>query len=124
MTYYVSTTTGALDVLPSVARSAGSYISDYMPGSMQGAAVLVLVNVTEVSGKPDLTIQVQSSLDGSTWTDVASAVAKRGAVDSFVLNHKFVKVGGQSGEDVRVVATVGGSSTPTVTFDVSILAFG
>lgn len=113
------------DVLSPASRGAGSYTSDPLAGTPQGSVILVPVNITAISGKPRLTIQLQSSTNnGSTWADVASAVVTKDALTSFTLNHKFQVVAGQSGEWVRVVATVDGSSTPTVTFDVSILAWG
>lgn len=88
------------------------------PGS--AADVVVLVHVTAVSGtSPTVAVTVEQSADGNgSWTAVTGgAVATISAAGSGIANAAVTQ------PYLRVVATVGGSATPTVTGRVALIVF-
>jgi hypothetical protein len=89
-----------------------------VPGSV--ADVVVMVHVSAVSGTtPTLNVTLEQSADGSTgWTAVTGgAVTQLTAAGSALANAAVTQ------PYIRVVATVGGTASPTVTGRVALLAF-
>lgn len=105
--------TGAL---PSGANNSPAYVLGNGSGSF-----FVGVHTTAVSGtSPTLTVKVQDSPDGTTWTDISGL-----ATSALSTANVFATVFGHSpNKFVRVVGTVGGSATPTVTATVTLAGFG
>jgi hypothetical protein len=111
------------DLLTLETRGLGTYTSEllYDPtGSFSAVtAVELLVYVNGVSGSsPTLDCSLESSSDdGSTWTAIpGSSITQLSAAGSAVANANV-----SSGASIRATSTVGGSSTPTVTYRVTAL---
>ena len=84
------------------------------------ADLLVMIHVTALTGTgPTLLVQIQQSADGSTgWTTITGAdSASITAVGNSVTNARLTM------PYVRVIATVGGTATPTVTARVAVMVF-
>lgn len=82
------------------------------------ADILVLVQVTAVAGtSPTLTVSVEQSVDGVTWTAIpASAAPVMSTLGNTVCNAAVPQ------QFARVVATIGGT-TPSFTFRASAMVF-
>lgn len=81
--------------------------------------VLVGIHMTANSGtSPTLTVKLQDSADASSWTDLAGATTA-----ALTPTGNAVLYGRSPKAFVRVVATVGGSATPTVTATISAHVF-
>jgi len=82
-----------------------------------GATVLdIYLSVTAVSGtSPTLDAVIWSSADGTVWISHTAFTQATGATTALKSLANF-------GRFIRVVATIGGSSTPTVTFTLKAVA--
>jgi hypothetical protein len=106
----------APDSFALVARSTGTYTSEpiFDPHGdfslVRG--VQLLVYTSEISGSPTLGCALESSPDQVTWTLIAgSDMAPMSDVGNASVN---VAVSGS--DYIRVVSTVGGTGTPSITY--------
>lgn len=108
-------------VLPVVAaRTAGAYASGPIANAGAASGVLMLVAASAVSGTTQtLDAVLQTSPDGTTWTSrTATAIAQLTAPGNALSMGDVTPY-----EYVQVLATVGGTGTPTVTFSVAVILF-
>lgn len=108
------------DVPLSGVLSAGANTSSPVSAPGGAADVLVMVHVSAVSGtSPTLNVTLEQSADGSSgWTAVTGGVvAQLTAAGSGMANAAVTQ------SYIRVVATVGGTATPTVTGRVALVVF-
>ena len=96
-----------------------------LPAGVKGdAAVLVNQDGDTAGTGSSVSLQVQSSPDGSTWTNVGAAVA--GAVTGTPFRGLIpFDSGSVTGNEIRVVATVtaGSGSTPSYKTSLALLAW-
>lgn len=106
------------DVALSGALGAGTHNSPALGAPGAVADVLLMVHVTAASGtSPTLTVSVQESADGVTWTAVpGGAAAALTAAGSATANVAVTQA------FARVSAVIGGT-TPSFTFRASVLVF-
>lgn len=104
-------------VLTGSSAGAGTYTSGTLPTGY-AADVLLMIHVTTATGTGhSLTVSLEESNDGSTWTAVPqSAAAALTAPGSALSNSRTTK------QLVRVTATIVGT-TPVFTYRVAALAF-
>lgn len=104
-------------VLPSAARGAGTHASGPITNPGGTSNVVALVHCTAVSGtSPTLDVVLQTSPDGSTWTSVASSATTQLTAAGNAMSNALV-----DDDYIQVLATVGGSATPTATCRVAVL---
>lgn len=105
--------------LPLVAaRPAGTYASGPIanPGAISNAVAWVYVSAVGGGGTHLLDVTFQTSPDNSTWTSVTGGgITQMSAVGSAVC------YAGIADMYVQVLATVSGTSAPTVTFKVDVM---
>jgi hypothetical protein len=109
------------DVVLAGVLGAGANNSSAISFGPGVADVLALVHVTAVSGTtPSMIVTLQQSADGATgWaTVVGSDSPAFTAAGNGVINARLTQ------PYARVVATVGGTATPTVTGRVAVMVFG
>jgi hypothetical protein len=98
-------------------RAAGTYSSGPIanPGAISNVGLWVFASA--VGGTTQtLDVVIQTSPDGSTWTSLtSSAITQMTAIGSAQSN-AYVPA-----EYIQVLATVGGTGSPTVTFRVEVL---
>jgi hypothetical protein len=96
-----------------------------LPAGVKGdAAVLVNQDGDTAGTGSSVSFQVQSSPDGSTWTNVGAAVA--GAITGTAFRGLIpFDAGSVTGSSIRVVATVtaGSGSTPSYKTSLALLAW-
>jgi hypothetical protein len=104
--------------LPIQTQAAGIFASGPLIEAGQANWVVVYVNVSAATGTTHtLDVKIQSSNDGSTWTDVPG-----GAITQITGTANSAIAAAPPNDDyVQVVATVGGTGSPTVTFGVAVL---
>lgn len=96
-----------------------------LPAGVKGdAAVLVNMDGDTAGTGSSASLQVQSSPDGSTWTNVGAAVAAASTGTAFRGLIPFDS-GDVTGKEIRVVATVaaGSGSTPSYKTSLALLAW-
>ncbi|MGH3985876.1 MAG: hypothetical protein ACRDTZ_00980 [Pseudonocardiaceae bacterium] len=104
-------------VLPSAARGSGTHASGPIANSGATSNVVVLVHCTAVSGtSPTLNVVLQSSNDGSSWSSVASSATTQLTAAGNAMSNALV-----DDDYIQVLATVGGTDTPTATCRVAVL---
>lgn len=97
-------------------RAAGTFSTGPVSNPGTANVVVALIYVTAVSGDTHtLDLVIQTSPDNSTWTTVATATQMT-AAGSQMLN---AYIG--TDEYGQIVATVAGTNTPLVTFDLAAL---
>jgi hypothetical protein len=102
--------------IPLAQQSAGTYSTGPVSSPGNANNVVALIFVSAVSGATHtLDVAIQTSPDNSTWTTVASATQMTAAGQQLVTAY----IG--SDEYGQIVATVAGTSTPTVTFNLAAL---
>lgn len=107
------------DVALSGTLSSGANTSAPLAAPGAASDVLVMVHVTAVSGtSPTLNVTLEQSNDGSSWTAVPGSAAPQMIAVGSVMSNAAV-----TGQFVRVVATVGGTATPTFTGRVAVLTY-
>ena len=112
-------------VLSSASRGAGTGLSNYINASSYEYA-MIAVYITAKGGSPTLDISMQCSpvdpaADNTQWR----TVYVEPQITNADIGSTFPKIfGGHRQEDftgwLRVVYTVGGSSTPTLTFSLNL----
>lgn len=103
-------------VLDIAARGAGAYPTGPISNPGYANTILVLVYASGTTGTTaTLDVAIQTSPDGTTWTTVQSMVQMTGAGQS-VLTACI-----DTNEYGQVLATVGGTGTPTVTFSLAVM---
>lgn len=103
--------------LPLLSRGAGAYATGPVANPGQVNNLLAMVYVSAGSGTTHtLDVVIQTSPDRSTWTTVTSGTQITGATGTQLL---YAYVG--SDLYAQVQATVGGTGTPTKTFNIGVL---
>ena len=103
--------------LPLSSRGAGAYGTGPVSNPGQTNNVIAMVFVSAGSGTTHtLDVAIQTSPDNSTWTTVAS-----GAQITATTGSQLITAYVGSTLYAQVLATVGGTGTPTKTFNVGVL---
>lgn len=103
-------------VLDIAQRGAGAYPTGPISNPGYANTILVLVYVSGVTGTTyTLDAAIQTSPDASTWTTVQSMTQMTGVGQS-VLTACI-----DTAEYGQVLATVGGTGSPTVTFSLAVM---
>jgi hypothetical protein len=99
------------------ARPAGTYSSGPIANPGATSNVVAMVHASAVSGSTQtLDVAIQTSPDNSTWSTVTGgSIAQMSAVGNSMCNAYITD------EYVQILATVGGTGTPTVTFRVEVM---
>lgn len=103
--------------IPTSAMGAGTYTSGPIANPGIAASVVAHVHASTVSGTTQtLNVSIQSSNDNVTWTTIpGSAAAQLTGVGNSSTN-------AYADDDyIQIIAVVGGTGTPVVTFRVSCL---
>ena len=100
-------------VLPLAARGAGTHTGVIQAGPTAAADTVLFIHVSAVAGtSPIMTVALEQSTDGSTWTAVVgSTSATITAVGGYTVNAATPQ------PHVRVTSTVAGT-TPSFTYRV------
>lgn len=104
-------------VLKQTTAAPGTYATGPLANPGAASYVMVFVQVTAVAGSTHtLDVAIQTSPDNSTWSSltggsITQLTAAGGAVCSALVNDEYV----------QVLATVGGSVSPTVSFNVAVM---
>lgn len=102
--------------IPSATQSAGTYTSG--PIANAGYAVMVecWVHLSAITSSPTLDVHLESSPDGTTWTQIAgTSITQLTAVGNADC------MGLVNNEYVRVTSTVGGTGTATYAVGVVVI---
>jgi hypothetical protein len=107
-------------VLPSAQRAAGTFSSGPIANAGSADYVLFLVDVTAAQGDTHtLDVVLQTAPDASTWTTVTrSAITQITTTTGYALGFSAT-----ADDYVQVLATVGGTNVPKVTFSVVAVVF-
>jgi hypothetical protein len=99
--------------LASASRGAGTFTSGPVAPADQAGWATVYVHASAISGSPTLDVSLEQSADGSTsWTAITgSSITQMTAAGNKIACAKVTS------NYVRVTSTVGGTATPTVTFE-------
>ena len=99
-------------VLPNQTQAAGTFASGPVAESGVARWCVLYVNVSAASGTTHtLDAKLQGSTDGATWTDIISAAQVTGTSATVITAAPIPY------DYVQVVATVGGTGSPSVTFE-------
>lgn len=106
--------------LPSAQRVAGTFASGPIANPGSADYVLFLVDVSAAEGDTHtLDVVLQTAPDGSTWTSVTrSAITQITTTTGYAFGFSAT-----ADEYVQVLATVGGTNVPKVTFSVAVVVF-
>lgn len=105
----------SMTAFQSTALGAGTYQSGPIAPAGEAEHVLLFVDVSAASGTTtSLTVELQTSPDGTTWTTVTRSATTPITTSS----GSAMGYAETDDEYVQVVAIVAGTGTPTVTFSV------
>lgn len=103
-------------VMKQTAAAAGTYASGEIANPGQASFVMVWVACTAQAGSTHtLDVAIQTSPDNSTWTSVTG-----GSIPQLTAAGNASACALIADEYVQILATVGGSVSPTATFSVSV----
>src|SRR4051812_45058009 len=86
-----------------------------LPGNGGGSFIFAAPSTAQSATSPTLDVKVQECDDAATWTDVTGLTLTQ----ITAANSQRLAFGHSAKKFVRLVGTVGGSATPTVTATVS-----
>lgn len=111
------TVSGDIALPFATARAAGTYSSGPIANPGATSDVLALVYVAAVAGTTHtLDVALQTSPDNSTWTSVTG-----GGITQMTAAGNSVAYARCNDEYIQVLATVGGTGSPTVDFKVAVM---
>jgi hypothetical protein len=102
-------------------RGTGTYTSSAVENPDLNFSIIteMVVMVSEISGSPSLVCSLETSTDGVNWTTVSgTTTAALTGAGSVVIRTALIN----NTDHYRVTSTVSGSGSPTITYQVSVLA--
>jgi hypothetical protein len=115
--------TGTAVVTPAVVNATGAIGSSVDLQGYEGVAILDLQSINTAGSSPTLALKIQDSADNSTFADVSPALAFTGLTTTTVNGQQELKLDlATVRRYIQVYATIGGTSSPSYTLGVRLLA--